>query len=150
MRWFAAGVTVITSYDAAGRPVGMTATAFTSVSLDPPMVLVCAKSDSRTAAAIAVHGSFAVNILAVEDRELAARFATRVDDKFDGVDWEGRPPGVPALGDALAVVCCRVSQTLEAGSHLVYIGEVVATASKNDGDPLVYLDGGYRTVAPLD
>lgn len=148
MRALASGVTVITSFDASARPAGMTATAFTSVSIDPPRVLVCANSDSRTAAAIAAHRAFAVNLLAVGDLELAQRFSSRADDKFAGVDWETRDPGVPALNSALAVVTCRVEQAIETGTHVIYLGEVVTT-SHREGAPLIYLDGAYRSVTDL-
>ncbi|MFP5225260.1 MAG: flavin reductase family protein [Actinomycetota bacterium] len=149
MRRFAAGVTVITSMNADGGPAGMTATAFTSVSIDPPMVLVCANAESRTSAAIAEHGSFAVNLLAADDRPLAELFASRAADKFAEIDWTLEDPGVPVLAAALASVRCRVARTVQAGTHLVYIGEVVG-ADSTDGEPLIYLDGDYRQASALD
>jgi flavin reductase ActVB len=149
MRRFAAGVTVITSMNPQGDPAGMTATAFTSVSVDPPMVLVCANAESRTSAAIAEHGSFAVNLLASDDRALAELFASRTEDKFEGVEWTLQDPGVPVLARALASVRCRVARTIEAGTHLIYLGDVVG-ADSIEGEPLIYLDGAYRLSGPLD
>lgn len=149
MRRSAAGVTIITSVTPDGMPAGMTATAFTSVSLDPPTVLVCANASSRTSAAIATAGAFAVNILAVEDHQLALRFGARRDDKFEGIAYDLRPPGVPVLASALASVCCEVDQTIEAGSHLIYLGRVIG-AWQREGAPLLYADGRYGTHAPLE
>lgn len=141
LRCFAAGVTVVTTLSD-GEPAGMTATAFTSVSLDPPIVLCCMNASSRTAAAVLASQSFAVNLLAADQEDLAARFASRADDKFAEVTWTPGPEGLPLLTGALASVACRVRSVTEAGTHRIVLGDVVASA-RADGEPLVYLDGRY-------
>jgi flavin reductase (DIM6/NTAB) family NADH-FMN oxidoreductase RutF len=141
MRGFAVGVTAVTTLDS-GQPAGMTATAFTSVSLEPPIVLCCLNASSRTAAAVIATGSFAVNILALEQKDLAATFAQRLDDKFAGVAWEPGPLGLPILTDAVASVACTVREVTEAGTHRIVLGDVIACA-RGDGQPLLYLEGSY-------
>lgn len=148
LRRFAAGVTVVTSVREDGTPAGMTATAFTSVSLSPPMVLVCVDAGSRTAAAISRHGAFAVNILEASQHDLAARFASSADDKFAGLAWHPGLEGVPVLDGVLASVVCLVRSSIEAGTHRIELAEVVA-AQHRDGAPLVYVDGAYRQVMVL-
>jgi flavin reductase (DIM6/NTAB) family NADH-FMN oxidoreductase RutF len=143
LRRFAAGVTVITSIDEAGGPAGMTATAFSSVSLSPPTVLVCVDAGARTRRAIELRTGFAVNVLAADQEEVARRFASKVTDKFEGVAWRAGDTGVPVLEGALAAVECRVAHTIPAGTHIVYLGEVLAGRWAT-GDPLLYYEGTYR------
>lgn len=143
LRHFAAGVTVITSVNEDGTPAGMTATAFSSVSLSPPMVLVCVAATAHTRRAIEGRGAFAVTLLAASQETVARRFASKATDKFEGVAWHPGSTGVPVLDGALATVECRVSRTVEAGTHIVIIGEVLA-GSHAGGEPLVYYDGTYR------
>lgn len=145
LRRFAAGVTVITSVNDVGAPVGMTATAFSSVSLDPPMVLVCVNATARTRHAIEGSTGYGVNILADDQGAIARQFASQVADKFDGVAWRNGATGVPLIEGALATLECRVVQAVEAGTHVVYIGSVLAGEDPG-GDPLLYFDGAYRTL----
>lgn len=145
LRRFAAGVTVITSVNDAGAPVGMTATAFSSVSLDPPMVLVCVNATARTRHAIEGSTGYGVNILAEDQGAIARQFASQVADKFDGVAWRNGTTGVPLIEGALATLECRVAQAVEAGTHVVYIGSVLGGEDPG-GDPLLYFDGAYRTL----
>lgn len=145
LRRFAAGVTVITSVNDAGAPVGMTATAFSSVSLDPPMVLVCVNATARTRHAIEGSTGYGVNILAEDQGAIARQFASQVADKFDGVAWRNGTTGVPLIEGALATLECRVVQAVEAGTHVVYIGSVLGGEDPG-GDPLLYFDGAYRTL----
>lgn len=147
LRHLAAGVTVITSVNEAGDPVGMTATAFSSVSLDPPMVLVCVNATARTRHAIEGRAGYAVNILGLDQEPIARRFASSATEKFEGVSWRPGTTGVPLIEGALTTLECEVVRSVEAGTHIVYIGAVRA-GSDPGGDPLLYFDGSYRTLGP--
>ena len=133
---FLSGVTVVTtSLD--GRQFGTTASAVTSVSLEPPTLLVCLNRTSETGAAIARSDRFAVNILAESQGALASMFASKGADKFAGAEPIEGPGGLPLLEAALASVECRVLSTAAAGTHTVFIGEVMSARSR-DGEPLAY------------
>lgn len=149
MRRFAAGVTIVTAVRHDGTPAGMTATAFTSVSLDPPRVLICVNTTARTIEAIDEHEGFVVNILSAAQQDVATVFAGRGDDKFERVAWEPGVTGAPVLSGCLATVECRVSQAVQTGTHIVYIGEVVG-GSTGDGTPLIYYEGGFRELGEAD
>jgi flavin reductase (DIM6/NTAB) family NADH-FMN oxidoreductase RutF len=141
------GVTVVTARDAEGRPRGLTATAVCSVSLDPPLVLVCTSRDSVTGDAILFSGRYGLNLLAAPDRERSERFATPGEGKFEGIEWREGPGLVPWLGGCLACLECEVEQTLEAGDHMIVVGRVVEVSlGAEDGDPLVYFRGRYRAL----
>ena len=140
---FATGVTVITTLDAHGAPAGLTANAFTAVSLVPPLVLVCVDRASDTHDLIRRSGSFAVNVLASEQADVARRFAQ--DERarrFDALPWRAEVTGAPVLADVLAWIDCRVHATADGGDHTIYIGAVQATAAR-DGDPLLFFRGAY-------
>ncbi len=145
LRRFAAGVTVITSVNEHGAPAGMTATAFSSVSVSPPMVLVCVDANARTRRAIEGHEAYVVNVLAADQEHIARQFASKIVDKFSGIVWEPGVTGAPLIHGALAHVECRVAQAVEAGSHIVYIGDVLA-GSVDPGEPLIYYDGRYAAL----
>ncbi|MFA5889523.1 MAG: flavin reductase family protein [Actinomycetota bacterium] len=146
LRRFAVGVTVVTSTREDGEPAGMTATAFTSVSAEPPMVLVCVDATARTREAIEGRAAYAVNILAADQRDVASRFASKTGAKFEGLAWRPGNTGVPLIEGALAALECRVTRAIEAGSHLIYIGEVLAS-HLGEGDPLLYFEAAYRRLA---
>ena len=140
---FAAGVTIITTTDNEGRPTGLTATAFTSVSLDPPLILVCVSHKSQSYPALLERKQFAVNFLRREQEELSRRFATSRLDKFDGIPHRLGALGLPVLADALAhVECVTVNQHVE-GDHTVLIGRIDACETAAAGEPLVYFRGKY-------
>lgn len=142
---FASGVTVITtSLD--GIPHGTTASAITSLSLEPPMMLVCMNRSSATGQAMMRSGGFAVNILGEGDDELARRFAGKGDDKFAGVSVDRGEHGQPLLLDALAQLVCRVTQQVEAGTHIVFFAEV-HEATARPGEPLAYYRGKFGRLA---
>ena len=145
LRCFAAGVTVVTTRDREGRPSGMTASAFTSVSLDPPLVLVCVDHTATAHPCFRAHGWFAVNVLRREQEALSRRFAESGGDKFDGVPYHEGSTGLPLLDGALATLECRVVEAHEAGDHTIFVGAVEA-ASVTGGRPLVYFHGGYHGV----
>ena len=137
----ASGVTVITTRTGDG-PHGMTASSVTSLSLDPPMMLVCINRSVPTSAAISDAGVFAVNILGGDQGHVAAQFAAPSDDKFRDVDVSAGVTGVPLLGNALASIECEVSETVSGGTHTVFLGRVVR-ATARDGEPLTYWRGSF-------
>ncbi|HQX55054.1 MAG TPA: flavin reductase family protein [Pyrinomonadaceae bacterium] len=140
---FASGVTVVTTRDAQGRLHGITVTAFASVSLEPPLVLVCI--DNATASHYAFHesGMFVVNILKSDQASVSQQFATPFMDKFDGVEFELSDSGVPILAGTLASLVCRITNAVRNGDHTVFFGEI-EKAIINSGEPLAYFDGSYQ------
>ena len=144
---FATGVTVVTSADG-GAMYGLTASAVTSVSLEPPLVLVCVDRTADTHDAIERSESFAVNTLAADGEALSRRFATYpVGEKFDGVAYRVEETGAPVLEAALAWVDCTLRQAYEGGDHTIFVGEVLAGDARA-GAPLLYFRGGYGRLAP--
>jgi len=149
LRRWASGVTVVTTR--AGEEIaGMTASSFTSVSLDPPLVLICADKRSNTLPVIERAGVFAVNVLAEEQHELSARFALAGNEalRFEGLACDRGPTGSPWLPGSLAVLDCRTVAAHEAGDHVIYVGEVQAVHIDDAQSPLVYYDAAYRRLAP--
>jgi len=143
---FAAGVTVVTTVGSDGAPYGLTATAFTSVSLDPPLVLVCVDKRSESLPHIHASKAFAVNFLAADQEDLSRRFATTGGEKFEGLDLGRAASGAPILAAALGYVDCRVVNSIEAGDHFVFLGQVDA-ADVRAATPLLYFAGAYRQLA---
>jgi len=142
MRRFATGVTVVTTMFE-GKPKGFTATAFCSVSVEPPMLLVCVNRRARTHPVIAQSGCFCVNILARDQEELAVRFSSRSDDPFAGIPYRISGAGVPVLDGSLAFFDCTLSEELSVETHTIFVGKVIECASR-EGTPLGYYDGAYR------
>jgi len=149
MGHFATGVTVITSLGADGEPVGTTASAVTSLPLDPPLVLACFDLGSQTLRAIRGHGAFAVNVLAAAQRHLSANFARRgLAAAWDEVRHRHGPTGSPRLEDVLAVMECTVEHSLPGGDHEIVVGRVRhVETSASPAAPLVYFRGGYTSLA---
>lgn len=149
LRRWASGVTIVTTC-AGERAFGMTVSAFSSVSLDPPLVLVCADKKAHTHPEIAASGVFAVNLLADDQWDLSNRFATQGNEavRFEGLACRRGPSGAPWLPDTLAVLDCRVVAAHDAGDHVIYVGEVLAAEFDATRDPLVYYEAGYRLLAP--
>lgn len=148
LRCWASGVAIVTSRD--GDAVhGMTVSAFSSVSMVPPLVLVCADKSSNTNPLIVRGGVFAVNVLAANQRSLADRFASKHDEwrRFEGTEWAKLVTGAPVLPDAVATLDCRVVATHDAGDHLIHVGRVEA-ATHRTAEPLVYCDADYRALVP--
>jgi flavin reductase (DIM6/NTAB) family NADH-FMN oxidoreductase RutF len=139
---FASGVTVVTTSDADARPAGLTASAFTSVSLDPPLVLVCVDHKSQTYPALLERGRFAVNILTAVQSELSKRFASTRLDKFTDVGFRMSDLGLPLLDDALAFLECSTVDTHVEGDHTIFVG-LVERAGTGPGEPLLYFRGHY-------
>ena len=140
---FASGVTIITVCDGQGRPTGLTASAFTSVSLDPPLILVCVDHKSQSYPALVAGKMFAVNILAHDQEAVSRRFATtKIENKFEGVPFALSEMGLPLLENALAhLECATVNVHLE-GDHSIFVGRI-ERARVGDGHPLVYYRGRY-------
>jgi 3-hydroxy-9,10-secoandrosta-1,3,5(10)-triene-9,17-dione monooxygenase reductase component len=132
------------------RVHGMTITAFTEVSLDPPLVLVCADKSSNTHPVIAAGGVFAVNLLAADQAELSNRFASKQDEerRFEGITWETAATGAPILPGTLGALDCRVVAAHEAGDHVIYVGRIEAIRLAEDREPLLYLRGSYGVFRP--
>jgi len=140
---FATGVTIVTTCDSDGRPTGLTASAFTSVSLDPPLVLVCIDHKSQSHGPLVDGGRFAVNILSVDQEALSRKFATTRLDKFDGVAYRLSPLGLPILAEALAHLECVTVSTHVEGDHTILVGRV-EDVSAGSGHPLLYYCGQYE------
>jgi flavin reductase (DIM6/NTAB) family NADH-FMN oxidoreductase RutF len=145
-RW-ATGVTVVTAR-AGDRVHGMTVSAFTGISLEPPLVLVCIDRTSSTQPVIAEGGVFAVNILTREQEPLARRFASdgAEDRRFLDLEFETGETGAPLIAGSVASLDCRLETAHEAGDHIIYVGEVVGL-KLSDGDPLLFYNRGYRGLA---
>ncbi|MDQ0252810.1 flavin reductase (DIM6/NTAB) family NADH-FMN oxidoreductase RutF [Evansella vedderi] len=138
---FASGVSIITVRNNETN-YGITASAVSSVSLDPPMLLVCVNKKTGTCNAISEKGSFTVNILLENQGELALQFAKVNTEKFNGVDFAFGELGNPVLKDQLAVLECRVVEEVTGGTHSIFLAEV-HNASAVEGDPLVYFKGQF-------
>jgi flavin reductase (DIM6/NTAB) family NADH-FMN oxidoreductase RutF len=142
------GVSIVAVATSDGEPRGLTANAVSSVSLDPPLVLVCIDHTADSHDAIATADGFSVNILASDQERLARRFAAfDLAHKFEGIAWHVEQTGAPILDDALAWVDCRTRERLAGGDHSIFIGEVVAGDAR-EGGPLIYYRGGYGRFVP--
>jgi flavin reductase (DIM6/NTAB) family NADH-FMN oxidoreductase RutF len=145
MGHFATGVTIITTRDRQGNVYGLTANAITSVSLDPPLLLICIDRKAETFAHFYDSKSFTVNILADDQQELSSRFAKSGGDKFSGLSHRTGRLGTPILDGSLGYIECRIVATHEAGDHVIHIGEV-ETAEVRAGRPLLFFQGQYRKI----
>jgi flavin reductase (DIM6/NTAB) family NADH-FMN oxidoreductase RutF len=153
--WFATGVTVITTRSPEGELVGFTANSFSSVSLDPPLVLFSLNRAAQSLSIFEGCAHFAVNILAEHQAELSSRFATASHDKWEGVAVETWENGCPILADALANFECAVHAVHDGGDHRIFLGRVLRMQARGDGQPLLFSRGGYRRLgvplgAPTD
>jgi flavin reductase (DIM6/NTAB) family NADH-FMN oxidoreductase RutF len=146
---FATGVTVVTTTQADGVPRGFTANSFTSVSLDPPLVLVCIARTASSCATFADAPGFAVNVLAEDQGDVSGLFASNVASKFAQCDWTAGPGGVPLIRGALARVVCSHDSVVEAGDHIILIGRVTAIAARM-GSPLGFFRGRYFRIGLED
>ena len=141
---FATGVTVVTCLDREGHPVGLTANSFTSVSLDPPLLLVCVKRTAASAAALTQASHFAVNVLQTGQQPASIRFATKDQDRFGATPWSPGEFGPPVLRDSLGVFECSAHAVHEGGDHHIVVGEVLRASFDPTLDPLLYFRGRYR------
>ncbi len=146
MGWLAAGVTVVTTRDRRGEPRGLTATAVCSVSLNPPLILVCIDQKADCYGAFLEAEGFAVNLLRDDQEPLSRQFATKDARKFAGIAYGQGVTGVPILSDVLAHVECRVRARYPAGDHTIFLGEAVhsvAAPLEDAGSPLLHFRGAY-------
>ncbi|MBF6231480.1 flavin reductase [Nocardia farcinica] len=143
---YATGVTVVTTRAPDGRKIGVTANSFTSVSLDPPLIAWCPAKKAPSLPDLIAASHFAVNVLAADQHELSRQFATPAPDKFADVAYRDGIAGVPLLDRSIARFQCRTVQRVEAGDHIIFIGEV-EHFDTSDGAPLVFHSGGYRIAA---
>jgi flavin reductase (DIM6/NTAB) family NADH-FMN oxidoreductase RutF len=147
MGHFATGVTVITTCDEQGRPFGLTANAVTSVSLVPPLILICVDKKADTYPYFDRSKVFAINVLSDEQETISRRFATSGIEKFDGIGYRKSDIGCAILDNAVGHIDCRIVQSYDAGDHTIYVGEVEG-ADAQDVPPLLFFRGGYRKLAP--
>lgn len=146
MGCFATGVTVLTVRGPGGDPAGVTVNSVTSVSLDPPVLLVCLHRDSSTRAALEASGEFVLNVLAAHQEELSRRFASsELADRFESVTCEEDPRAVPVLTESAARIGCRVVDEAEVGDHVVYYA-LVTGGRVTDRPPLLFCRGKYHSL----
>jgi flavin reductase (DIM6/NTAB) family NADH-FMN oxidoreductase RutF len=146
---FPTGVSVVTTVGPGGQPVGTTANAVTSLSLDPPLLLVCFARESRTLAAIRAHGGFAVNVLGAGHRDVSTAFArSGAAEAWTGIEHSAGPSGSPCFHDALAHLDCALEHRMPGGDHEIVVGRVLHVESRGHDEPLVFYRGGYTSVAP--
>ena len=148
MGQFATGVTVVTIKNG-DETWGMTANAVTSVSLDPPLVLVCVETGNQTHPRLSEAGCFVLNILAADQKELSDRFAFVGPKDCSGLEVAAAVTGAPVLPGTLGYVDCRVHQVMAAGDHDIFLGEILG-GELSEGEPLIFFAGGYRALAPED
>jgi flavin reductase (DIM6/NTAB) family NADH-FMN oxidoreductase RutF len=145
---FASGVTVVTALTPETRePVGVTVSAFSSLSLDPPLVLFCLGNSTSSMEAFKTFGHFAVNILSEHQRDLSIRFASRSEDKWQGVAQSAWDSGAPILSGCLANLECSLVNVVDGGDHQIFIGKVIRMKHQEGGSPLVYFRGSYMDPA---
>jgi flavin reductase (DIM6/NTAB) family NADH-FMN oxidoreductase RutF len=139
---FPSGVTVVST--AVGDELsGMTVASFASLSLRPPLVLICIEKSVKTHDAIVKAGRFGVSILSARQADISNRFASKAEDKFEGIPFRRAPQGSPMIEGAIATMECTVTAQLPGGDHSIFVGEVV-DATTAAGDPLLYFRSGYH------
>jgi 4-hydroxyphenylacetate 3-hydroxylase, reductase component len=143
---FATGVGVLTTRASDGAPHGITVNSFSSLSLDPPLVMVAIARDCTFLNHFEVCPFFAVNVLREDQRDLSMRFAELPEGRFTGVAWRDTVSGSPWLDGALALFDCKTMQVLDAGDHRMLIGEVLEVAV-GEGRPLIFYGSGYTGLA---
>jgi|SRR5680860_1138010 len=143
---FATGVTIITAMDG-DEPIGVSANSFTSVSLDPPLVLFCAAKASTTWPRIEAAGKFTVNILNEHQEDVCRVFATKGADRFSRIGWRTSSNGQPILHDSLAYIDCEMQEQHDAGDHIIVVGRVQELGVLSEEGPLLFYRGGYGKFA---
>ena len=146
---FASGVTVITALNPqTGSPVGVTVSAFSSLSLDPPLVMFCLGNKTSSMEAFKGFGHFVVNILSETQRDLSIRFASRAENKWAGLTWDKWESGAPVLPHCLTNLECSLVRTEDGGDHQIFIGRVERMKHQEGGSPLIYFRGSYLELGP--
>lgn len=144
---FATGVAIVTCPGTGDGPVGVTVNSFTSLSLDPPLVLWCLDNATGRGEAFLECDRFAVNVLARGQQALSVRFSETGQHDFAGINYEEGAGGAPILPEALAVLECSVEARHAGGDHTIIVGRVTGLISR-DGEPLIYYQGRYRGIGP--
>ena len=140
---FCSGIVIVTGMND-GEPVGLTCQSFSSVSLEPPLVLFCPGKTSSSWPRIRESGAFAINVLSAKQEDISRVFATKEPDKFRGIGWKPGATGSPILTDVLAAIDCRVESEHEAGDHTIVVGRVSELHITDDHPgPLLFYRGGY-------
>jgi 3-hydroxy-9,10-secoandrosta-1,3,5(10)-triene-9,17-dione monooxygenase reductase component len=143
MGHFATGVTVVTTKDGEGTPFGLTANAFASLSLDPPLALICVDKAAQCYSCFEGSKIFAINVLGEEQEEISRRFATKGAQKFNGIPWHKSESGLALLDGAISHIECKVVHTYDGGDHTIYVGEVLRATTTGDR-PLIFYRGKYH------
>jgi len=143
---FATGVTIASVLDASGTPHGLTVNSFSSVSLDPPLILICLGHAVTNIEDFRAAGYFGLSVLAEQQRELSDRFARKGHDRFNGTPWHPGGTGVPLLDGALAEIECEAHHRFAVGDHDILVGRMVA-ARVSEGEPLIYYASRYRELS---
>ncbi len=146
---FATGVTVVTTCDPSGKLEGVTSNSFSSVSLDPPLVLWSLAIRARSFAGFSAASHFVINVLALEQLKLSRHFSAPRADKMSGIDYRRGHGDCPVLHGTLAHFECRKESTIDGGDHAIFIGRVL-NASFRDGDPLIFAGGDYHRAVVVD
>lgn len=142
---FASGVTVITSKDASGNLHGITVSAFCSLSLEPPLILICIDKNTGSHFSLTETDAFVVNILREDQQYISDRFASYLPDKFEIVEYHNGIDDLPVLANVLANLECRKVNAHDNGDHTIFVGQI-ERATINDGEPLIYWHGNYRKI----
>lgn len=152
MRRFPQGVTIVTTQSGDG-PLGITVASFTSISLNPPLILVSIAKGTYYHDLFLNSKSFAVNILASDQGDISERFAGKVpqgEDRFRGVKFHPGSSGSPLIENALSWIECRNWKPIDAGDHTIMLGEVTSCAAEKESAPLLYINRQYATIAQLE
>jgi flavin reductase (DIM6/NTAB) family NADH-FMN oxidoreductase RutF len=147
MGQFATGVTIVSLVNERGEPTGLTANALTSVSLDPPLILICVDKKSQSYPHFKQGAHFSVSVLSEKQEELSRRFARTDSEKFEGVPHHLGTTGAPIVDDALAYIECEVVDSFPGGDHTIFLGEV-KESGMTEGLPLLFFRGAYRRLDP--
>jgi flavin reductase (DIM6/NTAB) family NADH-FMN oxidoreductase RutF len=144
---FATGITVVTGLSDEDIAVGLTVNAFTSLSLEPPLVLFCLDKLTASISAFNRNKSFALNMLSEDQQALSVRFSSKIEGRFSGLEFDTWSTGVPILSGCLANLECIIDAVHDGGDHLIIIGRVTRIAQIKEGKPLLYFDGEYGRIA---
>ena len=140
---FASGVTIVTTKDNNGNLHGLTVSAFSSVSMNPPLILICILKTTHSYYSFVEAKSFVVNILTESQQDISNQFASKHEDKFEGINYNLSETGLPILDDCLVNLECSLKHSYDGGDHTIFVGEI-ENAVVNEGNPLVYWKGDYR------
>jgi flavin reductase (DIM6/NTAB) family NADH-FMN oxidoreductase RutF len=143
---FASGVTVVTTKDNDGNLHGLTVSAFCSVSMNPPLILVCILKTTGSYSSFEESKRFVVNILEESQQNISNNFASHSDDKFSGQNYELNENGLPILADCLVNLECNLKHSYDGGDHTIFVAEIEKTTVR-DGKPLIYSQGKYRQIS---